>query len=694
MTHSTPLAPNASPLEPTPLDASLLDEAGRDHIEQVARLYLIVQGRPPDRGGLEAYTAVLRAGKTLADLAADFLASDEFGARNGAEDPVTLLCNQALGPGQPPPPHHSLPGLVCSLVLSPIVAERLPILPALFPDGARLDHPADYRTWLAFRRCTHPNTSPAAPAVSISVILPIEDPNAQWPEATIRSVLAQTGLELLIAAPRLDGQARLLAMEYPCVRLVRQRLWPTASRLFARALARATGLFTILLHPGDHLAPSTAAAIATVAARADIILSDEDALDAEGRRHAPRFGDAWDPDRMLAAGRPGSLIARTELLRKAGGMRLPLLRPPVLRSRQPRPDWDLLLRASVHTTPARIIQIPEILLSRARPAPVATQADEQAVRAYLRATGQLRTPSAATTATAIATAEHGRLRVVYPLPKQPPRASIVIATRDRAELLDRCTEGLLHRTDYPDTEIVVVDNGTTDPAAITLLNRLGLHPRIRIIPGAGLFNWATLNNLGVRHATGEVVVLLNNDTDVIAHGWLRELVSHAIRPGVGIVGAKLLYPDNTIQHAGMVLARSGNALHMWRHSPGDAPGYLDSLVVTREVTAVTGACLAVKRDTYEAIGGCNETLPLTWNDVDLCLRIRERGLRVIWTPHACLMHLEQATRGRDDDPVNQARYKREQAWMRNKWGDAFVTDPFLNRNLLPSERRPILAPDV
>ena len=659
---------------PAALDIRLNDLAERQQIEQITRLYLVVQGRPPDRGGLEAYTAIMRAGRSLHDLAVDFLASAEFLSRAGSNNPALMLARQALGPGHVPPPYNSLPELVCALVLSPAVAKRLPILPALFPEGVRLDDATDYRIWLATRLLA-PETAPPVPT---SFILPIQDLQAAWPEATIRSVLdqADANLELLVAARNFEPHARVLALEDRRLRLVKRTVFLSPARLFNQALAVATGLFTGLLHPGDRLDPDTIRTIATVAERADIILCDEDTLDPDGRRSAPRLGDAWDPDRTLAAGRPGLLLARTALLKRTGGMR----------TNQPRPDWDLLLRASVRTRPGRIVHIPAILLSRSSVSPEAGPQDEPAARDYLRATGQRK---------AIVTAGHGRLRVVYPLPKMPPRASIVIATRDRADLLDRCTEGLLHRTDYPDLEIILVDNGSSDPAAIALLSRLARDARVRVVPSPGPFNWAALNNFGVSEMRGEIAVLLNNDTDVIAPDWLRELVSHAIRPGVGVVGAKLLYPDKTIQHAGMVLARTGNAVHMWRHSPGDAPGYLDSLVVTREVTALTGACLALRRDVYKAVGGCNaEILPITWNDVDLCLRVRERGLRAIWTPHACLAHLEQATRGRDDDPVNQARYKREQTWMRERWGTAFVTDPFLNRNLLPSERHPLLATDV
>ena len=209
---------------------------------------------------------------------------------------------------------------------------------------------------------------------------------------------------------------------------------------------------------------------------------------------------------------------------------------------------------------------------------------------------------------------------------------------------------------------------------------------MRVLPQPGPFNWSALNNAGVDFMQGQVVVLLNNDTDVLEPGWLRELVSQAMRPEVGVVGAKLLYGDGRVQHAGVVLGPTGRSGHMWRYMPGDARGYLDQLVATRRVTAMTGACLAMRRDIYLAAGGCDaEGLPITWNDVDLCLRIRALGLQAIWTPYARMLHLEQATRGTDDTPENHIRFLREQAWMRARWGDAIDHDPFWSPNLLPSE---------
>ena len=259
-------------------------------------------------------------------------------------------------------------------------------------------------------------------------------------------------------------------------------------------------------------------------------------------------------------------------------------------------------------------------------------------------------------------------------------------------MLGRCVDGLLHRTDYPDIEVLIVDNGSTDPVALNLLQELARDGRVRVLSQPGPFNWSALSNFGVGQMSGEIAVLLNNDTDIIDPAWLRELVSQALRPDVGAVGAMLLYPDGTVQHAGVILTPSDHALHIWKGMPGDARGYRDALIVTREVTAVTGACLATRRDVYERIGGCDaEHLPVTWNDVDYCLRVRELGLRVIWTPHARLLHLEQASRGSDDLPDNQARFRREQAVMKARWGTVLRTDPFHSPNLYPDETGSRLA---
>lgn len=651
------------------LDAILGTPGGYAAVEQVARLYRVVHGRPPDWGGLCGYATELLRGRTLRELAVSFLDSEEFRSRAGHESPMRVLRRSALGSDDAGPATASdgaagaVAALAASLAMAPEVAARFPLRADLFPDGARLDRPEEYRAWLA--TLPPPSVVAGGPSLSVIVMLGHHEGDA----ASIASVLAQTlpGLQLVAAGRRLGPAARWAGRDDPRVRLLRALPWEGLERQFNRALRHCAGTFTALLGPGDRLDAGAGAALAAVADRADIVLSDEDALDGAGLRHSPRFGEAWDSDRAVAAGRPGMLLARTDLLRRCNGFR----------PGQPRPAWDLLLRAAAAAGTSRIIHLPRVLLSRRTDEPLPGPADVPAAERFLRASGQEGCE---------VRAENGTLRVVHPLPAVPPPVSVVIATRDRAELLGRCVAGLLERTDYPDLQVVVVDNGSNEAAAVELLRRLAADPRVLVVPQPGPFNWAGLNNAGVRSASGEVVVLLNNDTDVLHPDWLRELASQALRPGVGVAGAKLLYPGGAVQHAGVVLSQQGLGLHMWRHLPGDARGYEDSLCVIREVTAVTGACMALRRGLYQEIGGCDaEHLPVTWNDVDLCLRIRARGLRVVWTPHARLLHLEQASRGTDDTPEHQARFRQERAIMRARWGKVLTADPFLNPSLLPNE---------
>ncbi len=649
-------------------DAILSSPQGPGFLAQITRLYLVVFGRPPDAAGLRSYVSHLAEGTPLPVLAEAFLDSDEFRARVGDGSARAVLLRQAGtgGAGAGTPDAAALGALAAGLVLSPPADWHLAVLPALFPDGLVLRDPAEYRIWLAGR----PDAVGAA-AAGVSFVMLLAEPDPPGLAETVGCVLALgwPGLEIILCGRRFGAAALALAAEGR-VRLVRVPFWLGPVAWPGHALRRCRGVFTALLQPGDRLDVRAAPAVAAALQRADIVLSDEDALDTAGLRHSPRLGAAWDPDRALATGVPGVLLARTSLLRLAWPMARGGGAP------------GLLLAAAALTRAERIVHVPALWLSRTAPAGPAPAA---AAIAFLAATGE---PGCTVSS------EQGRLRVHHPLPEPPPGASIIIATRNRAGLLERCMDGLLNRTDYPALEVIIVDNGSDEPDALALLERLGREARVRVVRQPGPFNWAALNNAGVAQMTGQVAVLLNNDTEVLDPGWLREMVAQAMRPGVGAVGAKLLYPDRTIQHAGVVLDTRGHALHMWRRRGAAEPGHDDTLVVTREVTAVTGACLAIRREVYEAIGGCDaENLPVTWNDVDLCLRVREHGLRVIWTPHACLLHMEQASRGSDDTPENDARFRREQAWMRRRWQGALTADPFLNPNLLYSETEVRLAVD-
>jgi GT2 family glycosyltransferase len=296
------------------------------------------------------------------------------------------------------------------------------------------------------------------------------------------------------------------------------------------------------------------------------------------------------------------------------------------------------------------------------------------VRAHLAAQGVAAQVEAAPLAA-------DRHRIRWPRPDPLPLVSVVVPTRDRAALLERCLGGLLHRTDYAPLEVLVVDNGSEDAATHALFDRLRRDPRLRILPAPGPFNFAALNNRAAAEARGEILLLLNNDIDVIAPSWLEEMVAHAVRPEVGAVGAKLLYANDRLQHGGTVLG-IGVADHLLTGSRRADPGPHGLLAAGRGASAVTAACLALRRSVYEAVGGMDaENLAVAFNDVDLCLRIGARGLRVVWTPFAELHHLESASRGVDLTGTKAERFRREEAYMHARWGALLRADPYWNPNL-------------
>lgn len=228
------------------------------------------------------------------------------------------------------------------------------------------------------------------------------------------------------------------------------------------------------------------------------------------------------------------------------------------------------------------------------------------------------------------------------------------------------------------------------------LNSLAADKRVRVLRYPGEFNYSAINNFGVAQARGTIVGLLNNDLRIIESDWLREMASQALRPEVGAVGAMLFYGDGPVQHAGVVLGIGGVASHIFKRQPPDSTGYHWRMGLAQDLSAVTAACLLTRRDVWQRVGGLDEDFRIAYNDIDLCLRIRRTGYRVVWTPFARLDHLESATRGQEDDPVKRARFEGEKKLMQERWGDALREDPFFNPNLsLASvECRPAFPPRV
>lgn len=267
------------------------------------------------------------------------------------------------------------------------------------------------------------------------------------------------------------------------------------------------------------------------------------------------------------------------------------------------------------------------------------------------------------------------LRAQWPLPEKLPRVSLIVPTRDQYKLLHACIEGLLNNTDYPELEIIVVDNQSTDPATLAYFAEL-MQRGVKILAHPYPFNYSTINNRAATQATGELIGLVNNDIEIIESGWLKEMVSQALRPGVGAVGAKLLWPNRMVQHGGVVVGVNGLAAHSGNTLEQRDAGYLGMNQLTRRQSAVTAACLLLRKQIFEAVKGLDEqAFPVAFNDVDLCLRISKRGLRNIWTPFAQLIHAESASRGKDASPEKMARAQREQRLFIERWSVTY-RDPY------------------
>lgn len=444
------------------------------------------------------------------------------------------------------------------------------------------------------------------------------------------------------------------------------------------ALNIASGDYVALLDQDDELAEHALYWIAVeICANRDVELlySDEDKIDQNGRRFHPYHKPDWNPELLLGQNYISHLgVYRRQRLLDIGGFRLGL---------EGSQDWDLVLRFT-EGLPARAIRHIPAVLYHWRIIPGSTAGDS-AAKPYALNAGRR------------AVAEHlqrGRIRAelrdicngqffvpVFAV-EGLPKVSIIIPTRNGVDLLKACMRSL-GRTDYPNIEIVVLDNQSDDPGTIAYLEELAQRPDVRILAYPYPFDYAKMHNFAVPQAQGDYVCLLNNDIEVIAPGWLRDMLGVAQREGVGAVGAKLLYPDGTVQHAGVVLGLGGIAAHPHKGIDATACGYFGRAMLMQSFSAVTAACMVLRKSTWMDVGGMDENLPVAYNDVDLCLRLQERGLRNVWVPSALLYHHESKTRGSDltHSRAKKARFTREHAYMQWRWGGLLRADPAYNPNL-------------
>ncbi len=525
-----------------------------------------------------------------------------------------------------------------------------------------------YHAWLR----QNPLPTPSSPDILVSVIMPVRDPPPGLLRAAVRSVLTQTHrrLELCIAD---DGSLTRETLEVldrasrdPRVRLTRLETSRGISAATNAALALATGSILCFMDHDDLLRPEALGLIlepfADPAVRA--AYSDEDSIDLAGRRAGPVFKTPFNYERLLSHNFVNHLLAvRADLARSVGGFRSRF---------DGAQDHDFLLRLTEVVSPDAITHVPHvlyhwrsfpggrsfsqqrgILIAEARRLAVEEHLARRGVRADVRSD------------------ETGLNRIRWPLP-EPPRVTVIVPTRDRPDLLCACLAGILHVTDYGKLDLIVMDNSETGSAEPELLAaKLLPDPRISVIRSPAPFNHSALNNQAAAASRSDVLVLMNDDMLIIEPQWLTEMVALAIRPETGAVGAKLFYPDGRIQHAGIVLGlgRLGIAGHELRGVPARTPGAQSRLRVARRVDAVTAGCLVIERRKFLAVSGFDaEEFPVAFNDVDLCLRLDQAGLRNVWTPHARLVHLESASRGGPGRPGEVERLERAADRMKARWG--------------------------
>lgn len=547
----------------------------------------------------------------------------------------------------------------------------------------------------------------------ISVLLPTWNSDARLLDKAIKSMCAQSYdlWELVVTDDASDGDAlRLFQRRYAADSRIR---WLEASARQGiaantnRGIAVAQGDYIAFLDHDDELAPDALWCIARSLQERQygFLYSDEDRIEENefGRcvHHTPFFKPGFDPDLLLALNYICHLVVlRRDVIEAVGGLRTGF---------EGAQDHDLLLRAITHLPSNDILHLPRVLYhwrvtpgSVSRTPTVAEGIQRNIVAAVQDHLHRMKFAAEVEThSDPVGSSRQFATRVRWCLPALAPKISIVVPTRDRLDLLRPCLNSVVDSlAAYPGQwEILLVDNDSIESETLRYFASLSAIPQIRLVPFRGLFNWSAINNAAAREAQGEVLIFLNNDTVVLTKDWCVELVANALREDVGAVGARLLYTDGTIQHAGVVLGVEGVAGHECVGETPEEGGYFGRSRLLHSAAAVTGACLATRRTLFEELDGGFDDLNLkvAFNDIDYCMRVRKAGYRVVYDPFAVLYHLESKSRGRELSDAQQTRHRSEAAFFRERWSEKEIVDPYYNlhfeRFARPFERlRP--PPDI
>jgi len=520
----------------------------------------------------------------------------------------------------------------------------------------------------------------------ISVVTPVYNPDVAWIKAAIESIRNQVyqNWELCLADASTKEDVRNCLETYAKkdsrikVKSLSENKGISGNSNEARFLA--TGEYIGLLDHDDELSPDALYEVVKHLQdnpRADMIYSDEDKINLDGKRQDAFFKPDWAEDMFLAHNYLCHFtVIKKDIVEKVGGFR---------EGYDGSQDYDLFLRATEVCN--KIGHIPKILYHW-RIVPGSTS-ENLSRKSYALTATKKALESAIQRRGLDAEVEEGLFpnssRVKYNIAGNP-KISIIIPTKDKVEVLKTCIESVLEKTDYQNYELIIIDNQSSNENTFDYYKKLSNNPKIRIIEYPEKFNFSAINNFAVSKTESEYIVFLNNDTEVISGEWLSSMLEHAQRKEVGAVGAKLVYSNNTVQHAGIVIGIVGNPPvggHSHKHFPKTHPGYFGRIQHISDVSAVTAACMMIRKEVFEEVGGFDEeNLAIAFNDVDLCLKIRQKGYLIVYTPYAELYHHESLSRGYEDTPEKQARFVREVRYMREKWGKVIDKgDPYYSPNL-------------
>jgi O-antigen biosynthesis protein len=575
--------------------------------------------------------------------------------------------------------------LVKKAVSPKLVNSLYPLLPEI-----PFSEDSNYYSWLVQhypRKAdlqTMKSTLDALQKPLISILMPVYNTPELFLKAAIESVLAQVYpcWELCIAddnstQPHIQKILEDYQAQDPRIKVLFRAENGNISACSNSALEIATGDFIALLDHDDLLTPDALYQVALLLncrPNVDMIYSDEDKIDVQGKLTQVYFKPDWCPDSFLSRMYTCHLgVYRKSIANRIGGFR---------KGFEGAQDYDFVLRFTEQTD--KVFHLPHVLYhwrihgdSTADRIENKEYAVDSSLKAIAEAIERRAEPGSVTRV------EPGGYTIVRYQIQNPKQVSVIIPTRNLGKILDRCLYSIFKKTTYPNYEIIIIDNGSTEKETLETIKKWRIREphRFKCYPLDIPFNFPKINNYAVSKAKGEYLLFLNNDTEILTPDWMSAMVEQSQRPAIGAVGALLLYPDNTVQHAGVVMGIGGVAGHSHKHYPADAYGYFSQIQTVNNYLALTAACLMCRREIFEEVEGFEENLCIAFNDIDFCLKIVDKGYRNIYLPHVRLYHYESKSRGYENTPEKVARFNKEINFMQKKWPHYISYDPCYSPHL-------------